>query len=69
MKIIRKGFSPITIVLETKEEAEALITVTGHIRGTGKFIRHQMDKIYNALSEFGIACRFDLVEKSMKLRD
>jgi len=65
-------FYPIMIVLESKEEAEALMTVVGNIVGNVKgnnIIRKHAKKIFSFLYSIGIRTKSELIKENMVLKD
>jgi len=53
----KEAFRPITIVLETETEAEALMSICGAVYGSRNERRNATDSIYNALESMDIKCR------------
>lgn len=56
MKIEQKSekFEPIHIIIETKEEAETIMTICSAIGGKPESVRRHPQKIYDALEDLGV---------------
>lgn len=68
MKIERE-FRPITITLETKEEAEYLMSVIGGVGGSHP-LRAITDRIYRALEAFGYSNTYNpLITGDMSINE
>lgn len=65
----KEKFNPITITLETKIEAEVLMSLCGRIEGGGK-IREITSEIYNELDTLEIETNFhDKFKRDIELND
>lgn len=62
-----RKFKPVTITLESQEEVDMLLTLTGSLIGEGK-MRDFTDSVFNGLRTFGDYRRTDHLLVDIKIR-